>query len=70
MVMKFSLAAARRNRGLTQGQVADRIGVSRTTVVNWEKGSTRISYAALTRLSNLYGIPLENLRVPANNFFH
>ena len=69
MVMKFSLEAARRNRGFTQGQVADKIGVSKTTVVNWEKGNTKISYAALTRLSNLYGIPLENLKVPANNFF-
>lgn len=69
MVMKFSLEAARRNRGLTQSQVANRIGVSKATVVNWEKGNTKISYAALTRLSNLYGIPLDFLKVPANNFF-
>ena len=67
--MRVTLEAARRNRGLTQSQVANRIGVSKTTVVNWEKGRTRISYAALTKLSNLYGIPLENLRVPVNNFF-
>ena len=70
MVMKFSLEAARRNRGLTQSQVANRIGVSKATVVNWEKGNTKISYSALIRLSNLYGIPLENLKVPANNFFN
>ena len=67
--MRISLEAARKNRGLTQGQVARKLGISRATVVNWEKGSTKISYAALTRLSNLYRIPLENLRVPANNFF-
>ena len=67
--MKFSLEAARRNRGLTQSQVADRIDVSKATIVNWEKGKTKISYLALLRLSNLYGIPLENLKVPANNFF-
>ena len=69
MVMKFSLEAARRNRGLTQSQVANKIGVSKTTVVNWEKGNTKISYAALTKLSNLYKVPLDNLKVPANNFF-
>ena len=67
--MRISLEAARKNRGLTQGQVADKIGVSKTTVVNWEKGNTKISYLALTRLSNLYGIPLENLKVPSTNFF-
>ena len=67
--MRISLEAARKNRGLTQSQVADRIGVSKATIVNWEKGRTRISYLVLTKLSNLYGIPLENLRVPVNNFF-
>ena len=67
--MRISLEAARKNRGLTQGQVARKLGISRATVVNWEKGRTRISYLALSKLSNLYGIPLENLRVPVNNFF-
>ena len=67
--MRISLEAARKNRGLTQGQVARKLGISRATVVNWEKGNTKISYAALTKLSNLYGVPLDNLKVPANNFF-
>ena len=67
--MRISLEAARKNRGLTQGQVARKLGISRATVVNWEKGNTKISYLALSKLSNLYGIPLENLKVPANNFF-
>ena len=67
--MRISLEAARRNRGLTQGQVACKLGISRATVANWEKGNTKISYAALTKLSNLYKVSLDNLKVPANNFF-
>ena len=67
--MRISLGAARKNRGLTQGQVARKLGISRATVVNWEKGNTKISYAALTKLSNLYKVPLDNLKVPSTNFF-
>ena len=67
--MRISLEAARKNRGLTQGQVARKLGISRATVVNWEKGNTKISYAALTKLSYSYKVPLDNLKVPSTNFF-
>lgn len=67
--MRISLEAARKNRGLTQGQVASKLGISRATVVNWEKGNTKISYSALLKLSNLYKVPLNNLKVPSANFF-
>lgn len=41
------LKAARENAGLTQGQVADAIGVARETVCRWECGaiSPRLSEA-------------------------
>lgn len=35
---KISLAAARVNAGLTQDEVAKRMHVSKTTILNWEKG--------------------------------
>lgn len=33
-----ALAAARKGAGLTQGEVAERVGVHRQTVYRWEQG--------------------------------
>ena len=48
------LAEARRARDLTQQQVADSLGVARTTVVAMEKGERRPRAAELVTLAQLY----------------
>lgn len=50
-LLKISLKAARINANLTQQEVADKIKVSKHTIINWEKGKTRIGYAHLKVLS-------------------
>ncbi len=40
MSLRISLAAARVNADLTQAQMAKRLGVSKTTIGCWERGST------------------------------
>lgn len=45
---KISLEAARVNAGLTQKELAEKLGVSNTTIVNWEKRKDR------TYLSSTY----------------
>lgn len=35
---KISMAAARVNAGLTQQEVAGKMGVTKQTIVNWERG--------------------------------
>lgn len=35
---KITLEAARVNAGLTQKEVAERMGVNRATIMNWESG--------------------------------
>lgn len=40
---KFSIEAARVSAGLTQEQLAERMGVSRVSVGNWERGKKKIS---------------------------
>lgn len=49
------LQEARRARGLTQEDVADRLGVARTTITAMEKGTRRIRPDEIIRLAELYG---------------
>lgn len=56
---QISLAAARVNAGLTQDDVAKRVGVSKRTVINWEKGYIKPNAATLNMLSGIYRIPVD-----------
>lgn len=60
---KISLKAARINADMTQDEVAERIGRSKQTIVNRESGRTEIKYKDLAFLSDMYGIPIEFLRI-------
>lgn len=62
--IKISLAAARVNARLTQEEVAKRLKVSKSTIVNWEKGATAPSFATLFTLCDMYGIPVDNIFLP------
>lgn len=63
-MIKISLAAARVNADMTQAEVAEKMHVSNKTVVNWENGISEPSFAAMNVLSDLYGIPMDNIRLP------
>lgn len=62
--LKISLAAARVNAGMTQNDVSRILRVSNKTVLNWEKGKAIPSYATLKTLSDIYQIPIDNIRLP------
>lgn len=55
------LQGARRARGLTQEEVAEHLGVSRTTVTALERGDRRVRPKELTILAGLYGRSIEEL---------
>src|SRR4051812_3243088 len=55
------LRQAREDRGLTQDQVAQHLGVARTTVVAIEKGERRVRAEELVELSFLLGRRLSSL---------
>ena len=40
MIDKLDIRTARVSRGLTQSALADKVGVSKTTIVQWESGET------------------------------
>lgn len=62
--MKISLAAARVNAGLTQEQVAEKIEVSKNTLISWEKGRTVPKIAYFEMLCRLYNISKDSIFFP------
>lgn len=55
------LKEARKNIGMTQEKVAERVLVSRVTISSWENGKTLPDIASLISLSDLYNISLDEL---------
>lgn len=62
--LKVSLEAARVNAGMTITQVAEKMNVSRNTIINWEKGRTRIPFTSLASLCDLYEFPIDYIFLP------
>jgi DNA-binding XRE family transcriptional regulator len=61
---KISLAAARVNANMTQDQVAEALSISKVTLINWEKGKTKIPFASLVDLCTLYKFPIDHISLP------
>lgn len=62
--IKISLAAARVNAEMTQSEVAEKMHVSKQTIVNWEKGKIIPGTAQLNFLCTLYRFPVDNIFLP------
>lgn len=65
--IKISLEAARVNARLTQEQAANKLGVSKNTVINWEKGRVAPRVSEMDRLSKLYKIPVDFIFLPCSS---
>ena len=61
MVLGNSLFHARKKAGLTQEEVAERLGVSRQTIGKWEADETLPDIRQSKRLATLYGVTLDEL---------
>lgn len=55
------LKNSRVNAGMTQEKVAEEINVSRQTISNWENGKSLPDVISVIKLSDLYGISLDEL---------
>ena len=55
------LKNARKNIGMTQEQVAEKIGVSRQTISNWENNKSYPDIVSVISLSDLYSVSLDEL---------
>lgn len=55
------IRALRKRRGLTQADFARLVGVTRPTVISWERGITVPVLYTLRRLAAVLGVTLEYL---------
>lgn len=61
MSLGKNLFNARKKRGLSQEEVAQRLGVSRQTISKWELDETLPDICQSKKLANLYGLSLDEL---------
>ena len=59
--MSTFLKRSREMAGLTQVQLAEKMGVSTVAVQNWESGKTNISYRRYQDLAVILNIPVDKL---------
>ena len=60
-IMAKTIARLRRERGMTQEALAERIGVSPQTVSKWETQATCPDVALLPVLADVFGVSLDYL---------
>ena len=58
---KISMKAARINKGYSQDKAAFLLGISKATLVNYEKGYTAPKLKVAKMMATLYGIPFDML---------
>lgn len=56
-----NLFSARKKKGLSQEEVAEKLGVSRQTISKWELGETLPDIQQAKKLALLYGLSLDEL---------
>lgn len=59
--MKVTLKAARMNKGFTQDEAANYLGIKKDTLSNYERGKTYPNIPVLRKMERLYGIAYDNL---------
>lgn len=64
-IVKFTLAAARVNAGLSQKKAAKKLGISNKTLCKWENYESFPGADMIPVICDLYGIPYDQI-----NFAH
>ena len=65
--MKVSLAAARVNAKKTQAEVADIMGISKTTIVAWENNKTQPGVKEFIELCKIYNCSMDDICFPVKS---
>lgn len=58
-IEKVTLPVARKIAQMTQKELGSAVGVSESTVLNWEKGRSEPTVNQAQRISDITGIPLD-----------
>lgn len=60
-IEKVTLPVARKIANLTQKELGSLVGVSESTVINWEKGRSEPTVNQAQTISKATGIPLDSI---------
>lgn len=60
--IQITLEAARVNAGLTQKEVAEKLGVSVVSLIHWEKGNRKPRIEMAQKLCELYNLELDHIK--------
>lgn len=55
------IAHLRNQRGMTQQQLAEALGIAQQTLANYETGRSRLPVSLLPVLATLFGVPVDGL---------
>ncbi len=69
MNFEYKLAELRRKKGLTQEELADKMGVTRQSVSKWESGQSLPDLEKIIKLSELFEVTTDYLIKDENNRF-
>lgn len=58
-IPRISMAAARVNANLSQQEAADKLGISRVTLQNYEAGKSVPNWDMVQRIGDLYKFPID-----------
>ena len=61
---RITLAAARVNAGLTQAAAAEKLGITRSTLQNYENGKTVPDWSMVKRIEEVYQFPADFIFLP------
>lgn len=64
---KITLEAARVNTKLTQAEMAEKMGVSRETILNWENGKRRMRAPYLYLFCQITGFHVDDIILPTTS---
>lgn len=60
----LSIRAARVENGFTQDALAEKLGISKRTIINWESGETEVKPLVMYSLAYVFRMDVDYLRVP------
>ncbi|KAB8151783.1 helix-turn-helix domain-containing protein [Kordia sp. TARA_039_SRF] len=56
-----NIKSIRKSNGLTQSELASRLGITRQQVANYEKGDSSIPLSSIIKMSDIFNISIDNL---------
>ena len=60
----LDFALARKRLGMTQAQIAEKIGVDQGSVSNWERGKGKPNVTLIPKVAEVYGVTVDFLLAP------